>query len=359
MLLRFKIWVPHFLKLMPFVFLGLIVSFFPIATLNHKYTGSWTGDAMNQTKVALNNPIAGVFGNSLILTYASIQPPVLVSPLRVNDFATHLLPSPFKAWLLERFPRFELKMGELPSEESAGMGLGVIACLILWISLRCHSASPACRIWRQPWLLLGIAGLASTFFYMAKMGSESTARLLLPYYPFLFLLPLGFCGNSSLATKKMRWVLLLFVSSVLFPLISSPAHPLLPIHRILDAAGVNPQFSRVRLVYDTYAQRGNCFASLLDMIPLGTKTLGFFSHEDDLEAPLWRPFGSRNVARVDERFDTLDQLPTAQAWLARRDVATRLIKTRAWNLFWKEAGSKLITQKASVGPEVWVLFLPR
>jgi hypothetical protein len=359
MLLRYRVWISNIPKLLPWTAIALMISFVPTAALNHKYTGGWSGDPTNQGKMNLSSPSAGLLGNSLMLGYYSVQPPLLFSPSKTNNLTFSLVPTKLRVWLLERFPRFELKMGEIPIEESAGLGLGLTACLALWIykGRRNPISFPILRV--QPWFILGIAGLISLLFFMAKMGSESTARLLLPYYPFLLLLPLGFYRSPKQPIPKIRWVFLFFASWVIVPMVLSPARPLFPVQKLLTSIGDSPQFARVRQVYQTYMQRGTCWDPILNIIPPDIKTLGFFSHGDDLEAPLWKPYGQRKIISRGEKDITLSGLPHADAWLARRPIAEFLKSNPDWQIHWKEIDSKLITQKASVGAEEWSLFLPR
>lgn len=359
MLLRYQAWITRIPKLLPWIAIALMISFVPTAALNHKHTGSWTGDAMNQTKAALSNPSAGVIGNSLIFAYSAVQPPVLPASSRVNDFVIHLLPSQFKVWLVDRFPRFELKMGEIPMEESAGLGLGVIACFVLWIFNGRRSPIPLLILRRQPWFFLGIAGLVSLLFFMAKMGSESTARLLLPYYPFLLLLPLGFWSLTSGTLRKLGPLFTLLCSTALVGIFLCPARPLFPVQKFLTLIGDNPRFARVSSVYQTYIQRGTCWDPILTIVPPDIKTLGFFSHGDDLEAPLWRPFGLRKIVSTGEKNIKVSGLPHADAWLARRPIAEFLKANPEWQIHWKEIAAQSITQKASVGGEEWAIFLAR
>jgi hypothetical protein len=294
-----------------------------------------------------------------MLGYYSVQPPLLFSPSKINNLTISLVPAKLKVWLLERFPRFELKMGEIPMEESAGLGLGLTACLALWIfkGRRTPISLPILR--GQPWFFLGVAGLGSLLFYMAKMGSESTARLLLPYYPFLLLLALGFYRFPKQPIPKIRWVFLFFASWVIVPLVLSPARPLFPVQKLLTSIGDSPRFARVSAVYQAYLQRGACWDPILNILPPDTKNLGFFSHGDDLEAPLWKPYGQRKIVSTGEQDITVSGLPHADAWLARRQIGEFLKSNPEWQIHWKEIDSKLITQKASVGAEEWSLFLPR
>ena len=359
MFLRYQAWVSRIPKLIPWATIALIISFVPTAVLNHKYTGSWSGDPTNQGRMNLSSPSAGLLGNSLMLGYYSLQPPLLFSPSKTNNLISSLVPVELKGWLLERFPRFELKIGEIPMEESAGLGLGLTACLALWIFNGRRSPIPLPIPRGQPWFFLGMAGLGSLLFYMAKMGSESTARLLLPYYPFLLLLALGFYRSPKQPIPKIRWIFLFFASWVILPLILSPARPLFPVQKLLTSLGDNLRFTRVCDVYQAYRQRSNCWDPILTILPPDIKTLGFFSHGDDVEAPLWKPYGQRKIISRGEKDITLSGLPHAGAWLARRPIAEFLKSNPEWQIHWKEIDSKLITQKASVGAEEWSLFLSR
>jgi hypothetical protein len=359
MLLRYQVWISRIPKLLPSIAMALMISFIPTAVLNHKYTGSWSGDPSNQGKMNLSNPSAGFAGNSLMLAYSAAQPPLLPASSRVNDVFAHLFPSEFKVWLLERFPRFELKMGEIPTEESAGLGLGVIACFVLCIFKGRRSPIPLLILRIQPWFFLGIAGLISLLFFMAKMGSESTARLLLPYYPFIFLLPLGFWRLPSETLRKLDPILAFLSSTALVGLILSPARPLFPVQKLLTSIGDSPRFARVSAVYQAYLQRGTCWDPILNILPPNIKTLGFFSHGDDLEAPLWRPFGLRKIVSTGEKDIRASGISHADAWLARRPIAEFLKSNPEWQIHWKEIGAQSITQKASVGGEEWAVFLPR
>jgi len=359
MLLRYRVWISNIPKLLPWTAIALMISFVPTAKLNHKHTGSWSGDPSNHGKMNLSSPAAGFLGNSLMLSYGSLQPPLLFSSSKANNLTTALVPGELKGWLLERFPRFELKWGEIPMEESAGLGLGLTACLAFWIFMGRRSPISLPILQGEPWLFLGIAGLISLLFFMAKMGSESTARLLVPYYPFLLLLPLGFWRLPSGALRKLAPFFTLLCSTALVGLILSPARPLFPVHKLLTIMGDSHRLIRVREVYQAYRQRANCWDPILAIVPPDIKTLGFFSHGDDLEAPLWRPFGMRKIVSTDEKDITVGGLPHADAWLARRSVAESLKANPQWQIHWKEIGAQSITQKASVGREEWAVFLAR
>ena len=142
-------------------------------------------------------------------------------------------------------------------------------------------------------------------------------------------------------------------------MVLSPARPLFPVQKLLTSIVDSPRFARVSAVYQAYLQRGTCWDPIITILPPDIKTLGFFSHGDDLEAPLWKPFGLRKIISTGEQDITVCGLPHADAWLARRQIAEFLKSNPEWQIHWKEIDHKSIAQKASVGAEEWSLFLPR
>lgn len=181
-----------------------------------------------------------------------------------------------------------------------------------------------------------------------------SARLLLTYYPFLLLLPLGFWSSPTGTFRKLAPLFTLLCSTALDGLILSPARPLFLVQKLLTLIRDSTRFARVRQVYQTYMQRGTCWDPILTILPPDMKTLGFFSHEDDLEALLWRPFGFRRILSTDEKDVTMSDLPHSEAWLARRPIAEFLETNPEWQIHWIEIGAKSITQKAFVAGEEWV-----
>ena len=101
------------------------------------------------------------------------------------------------------FPRFEPQLGELPQEEAAGLGLALVLLLGVGLCVRLlnpttasmNSGTPKPAAARLiPW-----AAFVATLAYMVMVGSDTSARLLSPYY--LLLLPPVFTGLAN-----VRWV---------------------------------------------------------------------------------------------------------------------------------------------------------
>ena len=51
-------------------------SFLPMALLNQKYTGDWSGDPANNSGMRLSDPVAGLVGNSLQTAVGNLAPPL-------------------------------------------------------------------------------------------------------------------------------------------------------------------------------------------------------------------------------------------------------------------------------------------
>src|SRR5262249_526607 len=148
----------------------------------------------NASRMRITSPLAGVVGNSIQLISQSFSPPVFPLARKIDAAITENLPRPLTLWLKREFPRFSLRLGELPQEETSGFGLGCSLLLLVLLANAVHRAgiALACRrrisMFTTQGLLIGLAALISTVVFMAKLGSEATARLLGPYYPFWILL---------------------------------------------------------------------------------------------------------------------------------------------------------------------------
>jgi hypothetical protein len=135
---------------------------------------------------------------------------------------------------------------------------------------------------------------------MAKMGSEATARLLLPYYPLLILpllcLPIQAC---LVRCKLWRLWLVLVALSVLPAVVLSPARPLWPAQKLsekwLQTHPDSRLAKRVAAVYSGYGNRNDALAPIREHVPLSAKKIGLVAGSNDAEYSLWRPFGQRVV----------------------------------------------------------------
>jgi hypothetical protein len=343
-----------------------VISAVPTAVLNQIHTGNWTGDPHNQFQMEVKNPVAALLGNGLLVAEATVMPPVLPAAAKVNDWIVRKLPASCSALLKRDYPRFYLgKLNELPSEEGAGLGLGVALLLLAgvvltgWQFARYRSYG---RIrFRLSWVVLAawFAGLV----YMLKMGSEAAPRLMLPYYPLMLVPFLLLPGQVHLMRLRAGRILALLAALFILPgLILSPLRPLWPGRMVCEKlAAKHPghaALERMASVYSAYACRNDVLAPLRDSLPADASVIGFIAGSNDTDYSLWRPFGQRKV--IDLRADDAQFLkhPDQVKWL--------VVKEKSWPDFcnvpladWAVANqfqvvaSTNIVELVSWGPEQW------
>jgi len=302
----------------------------PTIALNQIHTGSWTGDPDNSTGVQLKSPGAALLGNSLLLLQQSFMPPVLPDAHKITDRLNKKMPASWQQILKEKFPRYYMAgLNELPQEEAAGLGLGVTLLLLGGSVATFFGAGKKIapgNIFSQMSLVAFAAWIAA-LVYMAKMGSEAAARLMLPYYP-LAIVPLLLLPSQNFLLRFRTWRIFaaLAALSVLPAIILSPARPLLPMtHLSGQFAQRHPSSAlaqRLASVYSAYAQRNDALAPLREHLPDNAKEIGFVAGSDDTDYSLWRPFGKRQVVYLQNEIKNSAPIPDNIEWI--------VVKRRSW-----------------------------
>ena len=289
----------------PVIIAGMVlfagaVSFLPMAILNIHFTGDYSGDPKNFSKLKLTHPVSGIIGNSLQLATDNFAPPLWSGAVSLEK----ALPSPVLKQLRHDFPRLEIGFGEMQTEEGAGVGLGVsvFAAMILALGCRAGITRPGRLIRRQGhavWIVTG--AVAALVVYMAKMGSESTARLLAAYYPLLLAGISILASPDGLIVKRaiFKTVGILSILSALPLVIFCPSRPLFPtvlVSHKMEQWGISASAkARFDQVYAIYATRFDGFHDIRILIPNTECAVGFVHSSDDPDVSLWLPFGSRRV----------------------------------------------------------------
>jgi hypothetical protein len=282
---------------------AISISFLPVAVLNQIHSGDWTGDPTNSEKMKLQNPVAGLRGNGLEIASGNLQPSICPVASVWNNWTSHLLAKPAMQGLRGSYPRLGLQWGELSTEESAGVGVGLVVLFLL-------ATAFMVRNWKQGWTgfcpttgeWVVIGGYAALLVYMAKIGSESAPRLVAPYYPLIFAAPL-LHPSMCLLVRKGWWkiAVLLAALSAVPAVILTPSRPLWPANTILShLAAQHPEsrlIKRAETVYAVYAARFDGLAPLKSHLPPNTGIVGLIG-ADDPQVSLWRPFGSRRVVDI-------------------------------------------------------------
>ena len=287
------------------------VCFLPMAAMNLSHTGDWTGDPSNSEKMKLSNPLAGLAGNFMQLSLDAVIPPVFPTAKSWNAASERLFGKKSFRSLRDQYPRIGLSVGELATEEGAGLGLGlfILCCIGLVFSIGYRF----CGGFSRPAMIFGLLSCVALAAFMAKLGSESAARLAAPYYAGI-VIPLLALRSQVLLVAKGWWKLLALACalSVLPAVLLNPARPLIPVPILISMAnGLHAPESvitRIRMVYSVYAGRSDSLAQLRDHLPADSKRIGFAGAGNEPEYSLWKPFWERIVLDVGskERIDPND-----------------------------------------------------
>ncbi|MGP8200402.1 MAG: hypothetical protein ACLQU4_12975 [Limisphaerales bacterium] len=352
------------------VLLSVLVSFLPTAALNQHYAGDWAGDPNNVAHLKVDKPLAGFLGNSLQLGLQSLEPPFMPVARSVEIWVWDHFPEDLQTTLKDGFPHFGVGFRELPQEESAGMGIGitVIALISLAVAVRSRpwkNVFSAPRVKRHG-LVMGLLTWVALAVYMAKLGSESTSRLIAAYYPLLMLPLLLNRGQGCLI--RQRWYRAFAICASLIALLAvilTPSRPLWPAERFFDwfvqRFPGNALIERARTVYSVYRCRSDLFASLRRSIPASVPVIGLIEGGNDAESSWWRPFGQRRVVHVlegDRRQES------SLHWIAvRNDLIGRGDPGDFEQWLQRDGGSviarQIVTERVINGPETWsVVYFP-
>jgi hypothetical protein len=344
--------------------LAVMTSALPIMALNQVSGAGWFGDPQNKSKMQIENPVAGLAGNGVMLAEQSLMPPVLPGAARISDWITQSLPDSLK----QQYPRLGGKLIELPGEEGAGLGLGITLPLLLSLLVAGWGFKRREFIYRARSLLtpVALAAWVSALVFMAKMGSEAGPRLMLPYYP-LIILPILLLPvqNRLLRLRTWRIFLVLMALSALPVVIFSMTRPLWPARCISQRLALthpeNSMLQRLATACDTYARRNDVLAPIRSALPDQAVEIGLIAGSNDSDYSLWRPFGQRRVKYLMQTPDRLLQPPDAVGWV--------VVNKSCWPTIcpmpladWAQAHHAKITasfniiERVSAGGENWCLL---
>ena len=290
--------------------LALLVSFLPSAIINQLLCGDWTGLALESPGIAIRNPLLGIAGNSAMFLASNFVPTFFPAAGWWNASMLTLLPEHVAGLIRANFEGNFHMLGEMPTEEWAGLGFGLSCLLAATVLARwfgpATGTAPRLTGWQKAVLA---APYVALFFFFAKSGMMTLARLVLPYYPLL--LPALLAGAAPARLVRRPWwrrATYLVLALALAALVLTPARPLWPAQTVLARAAADssqPLVKRVKTVYSVYADRADPLVKLRPALPGGGAVVGFAGGCNDTEISLWRPFGSRRV----EHILTNDSLP--------------------------------------------------
>lgn len=347
----------------------VLISAAPIIVLNQIHIGNWSGDPGNKHHLQINDPVAGLLGNGLLLAEESFMPPILPKAEKVSGSITRHLPRSWQELLTTQFPRFTMaRLSEIPAEEGSGLGIGIsLPLAIALLAALCgFGGNPVRSLSIRTLFSVGTAAWVAFAFFLAKMGSEAGPRILLAYYPLIIAPLLMLPAHARLLRfQSWHWLLLAGGLSVLPAMILSPSRPLWPAAAISQELAAkhprNAMLQRMAMTYAAYAHRNDALAPLKNQLPADARDIGFAALSNDSDYSLWRPFGRRRVIYMCDGIDPEVQLPPDVEWLVVKrtvwpEISNQPLEEWAADHHAKIVFSTSITTLVSWGPQTWCLL---
>lgn len=345
------------------VAIAILSSCLPTVLLNIRETGVWTGDPTDEHRVRQPSSGVGLVSNLVLLAVANTQPPLLPNistwNQRIERWLSH---TPLDAWC-RAAPRFEVRWGELPTEEMASMGpgVGVVSglCLLAFIRRRRFGVGP-CIL---PAWGIALAGWLSFLLFLARFSSEAIGRLSVSFIPVLLVPVLLFARRSAPFRGKWTRRLTVFCAALSLPaLLLSPARPLIPVVPLLEVLGPE-RFPRLTAVYSTYARRPDCYSPLFEKLESKMPAeLWFVGGADDPEAPAWKPLNTRSVRQWTAIESSSEAaIPSKERIVLASELGIRERFGLSVDDFIEITGADELARadlniRAARGPERWYLF---
>ena len=359
------------------VIVAALVSFLPTAILNVIYCHDWSGLNLERAGMNMKNPFVGIWGNLLLFLLGNFAPPFFPLAGWWNQNALSILPHTIVAPLVANFEQSFHMLGELPIEDTTGIGFGVsvlfsvslLGSLMFWIKSPRAIGAECVLAYRSaiPLLIRRCALIApwvALLAYCMKSGMVTGARLISPYYPLILPLVLTIYGADKVVRSRLwravAWGNLLLAAAVL---VVTPGRPLWPAQTILSRLHsthpTNRAIARAQEVYRVYAVRWDPLAKIRDILPPPVKTVGFMGTEDDIDISLWRPFGSRRVEHVliSDSNEGIQRLHVEYIVVGGFNLAQKGTTLEAWleRTHGKVIATTTATIKVTEGPQAWHL----
>lgn len=344
--------------------LAILASCLPTTVLNLRHTGHWTGDPHDEHRVRQPNPWVGVASNAVALTVANLQPPLWPVAQRTNAAFNHAIDASGAREFLQQSPRFEVKWYEMPSEESAGAGLGLVAMAAISVAgatlfRGARGMRHSCG--RKRWDV-GFASLAALLVPICLVSSEGLPRLIAVFIPStLILILLGNVNQRLVCHRAWRFAAVGAACFALPGVILSASRPLFPQQLLLRSATKSEKGSgvmgRARRVYSIYANRPDAFAPLRVFLPQGTSRIGVIAFGDEPETSFWRPFGSVSIRHILVAGDLADEEAIIASEPITRSRFGMSVEEFALSHGFEISGSMELSLRVSGAPERWYVLV--
>ena len=348
--------------------LAALVSFLPTAILNIHYCGDWSGAVLEPSVMVMKDPWVGLYGNTFQLLMGNAIPPVFPLAGWWNTHAPVFMPEFLRNASVHYFDTGFFGIGELPTEDWAGIGFGLSVLLVvsvagsLWFRKTNSNPPSTAPIPGGLCRCVLVAAWISLLAYCVKSGMTAPARLIAPYYPLILPLLLAGGGVSQIIRRRWwHWLTGAVLVMAFVVLIVAPDRPLWPAKTILsrlhEKLPDQHLIARALKVYTVYSQRSDPLAGVRALLPPEAKTVGFIATEDDTDVSLWRPFGGRKVEHfnVDDPVEEIRRQQIQYVVVGGFNLANHNTTFEAWL---QKSGAKLVATtnaivKVNEGPQPW------
>jgi hypothetical protein len=346
----------------PLVFASLI----PVAYLNWKNCGDWTGTRL-ETSRFVSTAWIGMVGNFSQTLAQNFSPPVLPNARALDSALQSLLPSFIREPLRLDFEGgFTFGLGELPTEAS-GLGFGVSLCLLVALIMSLNQWPLFWRTCNLPIRFFLITGPLSLIWFFTKTAIAGISRVVLPYFPIALAFILAASNWPRLHRSRLfRLTVLLNLFLAILTIVIDPSRPLWPAQTLLSHSTASPLIEKLRTralsVYANYGSRSDVFSPLRQLLPPAVSEVGFFNGGDDPVSSLWKPYGSLIVREVTPK----DNLASLQARGLHyifagegglRENLSQSIEQWTTDLRGSVVATTILHPAVSRGAERWVLVL--
>jgi hypothetical protein len=344
----------------------LAISILPNSILNIVYCGDWTGLKLEAHGISTKSPLIAVLGDAAMVVIGNFVPPIFPWAGAWNRHVGASLP----ASVQNNFDGGFYRLGELPIEDNAGIGMVVSMLLAIsaFATLRSGIKLPRKNaetqitadspIFRQlilvsPWLAL--------LALFSQTGIAGIVRVASAYYPLLIpLLVSGRLVENLVRSTVWRLLACIALFTALLTVVITPARPLWPagwFFKKLDQSHPHmPLIERAAKVYDVYSRRSDLFAEARAFLPSDAHVIGFCGEVDDTDLSLWKPFGSRRLVQILPD----DAVSPEIHWLLIKDSQSELLvpDSKTWLNEHKATvvADFRITEKVTEGERHWLML---
>jgi hypothetical protein len=290
---------PRIVRYLPVIIIAAAISFLPTSTLNSFYCHDWSGAVLEPPVMTVKNPFVALAGNSFQLLLENFCPPFFPQAAWWNTHAPQIVPQALVS-VSKHFDNGFFQLGELPTEDLAGLGFGLGILLLVSIFAGRFHIPVRTELNEKFRLLFLISPWLALLAYCLKSGMTAPARLIAPYYPLLLPLLLAAPGLCQFIRRPLWRILVSANLMIAFAvLILTPPRPLWPAETVLShLAQQHPDsrlLARAQKVYSLYATRFDPLVGIRNLLPDNIPVVGFAGGQDDAEISLWLPLGSRRV----------------------------------------------------------------